>query len=100
MTRPYGEIAFTVSVTDLQERYGSRAFYERRSRRSPPAEGPVGHRCRTGTSWRAGPDLTGGVPTSDHPEPSRQGDGTAAPDGDPLCTPSVGAGGGAMGSLR
>ena len=40
MTTHYGDIAFTDSVSAVQERYGSRAFYARRALRRPGGGGP------------------------------------------------------------
>ena len=40
MSRHYGQIAFTDPVKDVQERYGSRPFYERHQSRTRGAKGP------------------------------------------------------------
>jgi len=40
VTTHYGDIAFTDSVSAVQERYGSRAFYARRALRRPGGGGP------------------------------------------------------------
>jgi len=40
MSRHYGQIAFTDTVKDVQERYGSRPFYERHQARTLGAKGP------------------------------------------------------------
>jgi hypothetical protein len=39
MSKHYGEIAFTDAVRDVQDRYGSGAFYKAKSMRAPAAEG-------------------------------------------------------------
>jgi len=40
MSRHYGQIAFTDTVKDVQQRYGSRPFYERHQARTLGAKGP------------------------------------------------------------
>ncbi len=40
MSRHYGQIAFTDTVKDVQQRYGSRPFYERHQARTRGAKGP------------------------------------------------------------
>jgi len=42
VSRHYEEVAFTPAVSAVQERYGSRSFYDRRRARGGPADG-VGH---------------------------------------------------------
>ena len=39
MSRHYDEVAFTPAVSAVQERYGSRSFYDRRRARGGPADG-------------------------------------------------------------
>jgi predicted pyridoxine 5'-phosphate oxidase superfamily flavin-nucleotide-binding protein len=52
MTRGYDEIAFTAAVSEVQERYGSRTFYDRRRSRTRSPEGPA----RTGEGDALSPD--------------------------------------------
>ncbi len=40
MSRHYGDIAFTQHVRDMQERYGSRRFYDRHTARAAASAGP------------------------------------------------------------